>query len=361
MKARRASARLLYDTVNISKDIAPFLKSLTFSDNFEQADDLQVTLADPSGLWRTDWYPTKGAALEATILQSDWDEPGDTAELYCGQFFIDEITAQGPDETVTIKARSVPVGTKEEAAGGEIMRRDKNRTWENTTLKTIAAQIADEAKLELHFKLAEDILYKSRKQEKMSDLAFLQRLGYEDGGDFRVKVSDKKLVIASAAELEKDPPVAAAERAAKEDAARVVGSTVKGQISSWSFTSSANQQYRACTVSYYDAEAKQTYRATVQADDQETGQTLILCQRAESQADAERIARARLRQATMGVVKGDLAMIGDIRMVAGVNIDVKGFGMFDGKYFIDSATHTVDGSGGYKTSLRIHRGQEAKK
>ena len=32
MKARRASVRLLYDTVNISKDIAPFVKSLTFSD-----------------------------------------------------------------------------------------------------------------------------------------------------------------------------------------------------------------------------------------------------------------------------------------------------------------------------------------
>lgn len=32
MKARRASVQLLYDTVNISRDIAPFLKSLTFSD-----------------------------------------------------------------------------------------------------------------------------------------------------------------------------------------------------------------------------------------------------------------------------------------------------------------------------------------
>ena len=104
--ARRAALKLLYDSKDISEDLAPFLKSFSFTDSFEAADDLQITLADPMALWRNGWFPDKGATLKATLHVADWTDEGDTAELYCGQFFIDEITAQGPESTVTIKARS---------------------------------------------------------------------------------------------------------------------------------------------------------------------------------------------------------------------------------------------------------------
>lgn len=49
-------------------------------------------------------------------------------------------------------------------------------------------------------------------------------------------------------------------------------------------------------------------------------------------------------------------MMGDVRMAAGVNIQVEGFGVFDGKFFIDSAVHSLDGNGGYRTTIQIHRG-----
>ena len=344
MNARRASVKLLYDSVNISKDIAPYLKALTFTDNFEAADDLQITLADREGLWKTDWFPSKGATLRATLLVHDWNAEGDEAELYCGQFFIDEITVAGPESTVTIKARSTPVGTKKQAAGGDAMRTKKTRAWEATTLKTIAAQIAAEANVKLYFQLSQDISY--------------NRLGWEDGGDFRVKLTDKKLIIASQADLEK---TASAVTVKPPDGKGNDGGSVAaapGRLSSWNLTTSANTQYRACKVSWYDARKKKTYSSTVQAETQETGQTLVINQRCESQADAQRIARARLRTANMNTVKGSLSMIGDVRMSAGLNIDLEGFGVFDGKYFIDTATHTVDGSGGYTTALSVHRGKE---
>lgn len=355
--ARRASLRLLYDSKDISADLAPYLKSFSFTDNFEAADDLQITLADPMALWRNGWFPDKGATLKATLRVADWTDEGDTAELYCGQFFIDEITAQGPESTVTIKARSTPVGSKKESSGGDAMRTKKTRAWEATTLKTIATQIAAEANVKLYFQLAQDISYQRRDQKEQSDLAFLQRLGWEDGGDFRVKLTDKKLIIASQADLEK--AASAAKVKPPESSAKTIASAtdMAARLNTWSFTTSANRQYRACKVSWYDARKKKTYSATVQAGTQETGQTLVLNQRCESQADAERIARSRLRSANMATVKGSLTMIGDVRMSAGLNIDLEGFGVFDGKYFIDTATHTVDG-GGYKTSLQIHRGKD---
>ena len=51
--------------------------------------------------------------------------------------------------------------------------------------------------------------------------------------------------------------------------------------------------------------------------------------------------------------------MGDLRFVGGSNIEIKGFGLFDGKYVIDKATHTI--SGGYTTKLDLSMGKEAKK
>ena len=138
----------------------------------------------------------QGATLKATLRVADWTDEGDTAELYCGQFFIDEIKAQGPESTVTIKARSTPVGSKKESSGGDAMRTKKTRAWEATTLKTIAAQIAAEANVKLYFQLAQDISYQRRDQKEQSDLAFLPRLGWEDGGD---------IVLQAAGNIHLDP------------------------------------------------------------------------------------------------------------------------------------------------------------
>ena len=48
-------------------------------------------------------------------------------------------------------------------------------------------------------------------------------------------------------------------------------------------------------------------------------------------------------------------MPGSVVMSAGNNIEVNGFGVFDGVYQIDRATHTLN-SGGYRTDISIHRG-----
>ena len=49
----------------------------------------------------------------------------------------------------------------------------------------------------------------------------------------------------------------------------------------------------------------------------------------------------RLRAANKGEITGKMKMPGDPRMVAGVNIQLKGFGDFDGKYSIDKSTHKI--------------------
>ena len=274
MKARRARLELLYDSADISADVAPFLRSLTFTDNFNSADDLQITLADVQGLWRGDWFPSKGARLTATIFVSDWNAVGDEAELYCGVFFVDEVTAQGPEATVTVKARSVMV-TDANGPGSGIQKQLKTRAWENTTLKTVAAQIAKESGLTLHFQLSEDISYGRRDQLERSDLGFLEWLG--DEGGFCVKVSDKKLIICSRGDLEAASPTGTVQRLGSQKKAAfktLSGTTGMSEVSSWTFSSSAGTQYKDCTVSWYDPAKKTTYRATASTDAVDSGQSL---------------------------------------------------------------------------------------
>ena len=69
--ARRAKVKLLYDGVDISADISPYLLSFSYVDNAHgKADDIQVTLQDRERRWREPWYPKKGSVLDITVSES---------------------------------------------------------------------------------------------------------------------------------------------------------------------------------------------------------------------------------------------------------------------------------------------------
>lgn len=54
--ARRAAVEVAFDGVNITKSIAPYLLSLTYTDSEEgEADDLQLKLQDRDGIWQEKW------------------------------------------------------------------------------------------------------------------------------------------------------------------------------------------------------------------------------------------------------------------------------------------------------------------
>lgn len=54
--ARHAECTVEFDGVDITSSIKPYLLSLTFTDNEEDAsDDLQIKLQDREGVWMTDW------------------------------------------------------------------------------------------------------------------------------------------------------------------------------------------------------------------------------------------------------------------------------------------------------------------
>lgn len=104
-------------------------------------------------------------------------------------------------------------------------------------------------------------------------------------------------------------------------------------------------------------EIKTTYEATYKAPDAEkdgSGQVLEVNEKVSSNAEALTLAKKRLREKNSQEFKASFNLAGDARLVAGVTVKVEGFGAFDGKYIIETASHTISSSG-YKTNITLRR------
>ena len=67
--ARYAEVSLIYEGKNISRDIAPYMVSFSYTDNSaDKADDISLTLEDRERLWCSDWFPSKGDTIKASII-----------------------------------------------------------------------------------------------------------------------------------------------------------------------------------------------------------------------------------------------------------------------------------------------------
>ena len=55
-QARRTAVEIKFAGADVTKDIKPYLLSVTYTDNEEDAaDDLQIRIQDRDGVWLTSW------------------------------------------------------------------------------------------------------------------------------------------------------------------------------------------------------------------------------------------------------------------------------------------------------------------
>ena len=115
-RARRTAVQVIFDGADITKDITPYLLSLTYTDSEEdESDSLQIQLQDRDGLWIENWL---GKAVEASaasklsmsavIIPENWGSGG--GALPTGSFELDSVDAQGPPFTVSIRGSSLAYG-----------------------------------------------------------------------------------------------------------------------------------------------------------------------------------------------------------------------------------------------------------
>lgn len=353
----RTRLRLLFTEAgkDVTAHLEPDLLSFTYDDKeTNEADEISLTLKDPTGRWASTWKPEGGEVVKAYIANGSTTIKG--RELYCGKFFVDSLRVSGAPRVFELRAVSVPLNKP-------IRKKLRTRAWEKSDLKRIASTIAKEASIFLFFDAEENPSYDRQDQTKESDLKFLSRLCEEAG--LSIKVTDDRLVIFDQASYEKKSSVRTL----------TLGSS---PILSWDFESQQSETYKSCTVTYRDPKQKKASSAGgynmdlerieskkapnpavmtytyVDPEADENGQEYALKKRAKSLSEAKRLAKAKLRQLNLRRVTGSLTLVGDVTLVAGVVVTCQGFGSFDGRFIVETAQHAV-GSSGYTTSLSLRR------
>ncbi|MCM1165682.1 MAG: contractile injection system protein, VgrG/Pvc8 family [Ruminococcus sp.] len=275
-----------------------------------------------------------GAEIAAVIVQKNWESDGKDKVLDCGIFEIDSLDASGPPGQASIKATSLP-------HTANIRNEKKSRAWENVKLSTIASEIAQKNNMKCMFESAYDPYYTRREQVQISDIVFLQGLCKDAG--ISLKASARFLILFDAADYEKKDAVRAIKRGSAD-------------IKSYRFSASANDtKYSKCHVIYTNPQNNQTIEYTYTPRDSDTsGQVLEINEKVNTREEARQLAMKRLRQKNKSECSAEFSLVGDTALVAGVNVEVEGFGMFDEKYIIETATHNVTASG-YTTQIKLRR------
>ncbi|MCR9267469.1 MAG: hypothetical protein NXI03_07845, partial [Alphaproteobacteria bacterium] len=89
---------LVYEGVDISADIAPFVIRVTYSDQAHgESDEIEVELEDRDHRWINGWYPAKGDRI---TLHLGYDgQP----LMPCGDFEVDDVEWEAPPDIVRLK------------------------------------------------------------------------------------------------------------------------------------------------------------------------------------------------------------------------------------------------------------------
>ena len=281
----------------------------------------------------TPQYKNKGLRIQVVFVRENWNSDGRDKVLDTGECALDDISCDGPPNVLTLKATSLPSDTA-------TAQTQKSQAWEAYYLSRIAQEIAGRAGMECMYESDTDPYYDRVEQVKQSDIAFLSTLCHSTG--ISLKVTANTLVLFDQAKYEAAEPV-------------ITISPGCGYTKYKVKTGQCDTQYGACKIAYTDPVSKATYIGTYKDPEAESdAQVLTLNMRVSSNAEAEALAKKMLRLKNKFERKCDFTFPGNPDLVAGVTAKLKGWGMFDGKYIIAKAVHSLDSSG-YTTKITLRR------
>jgi phage protein D len=357
LSARYANGSLVVGGIDLLLGLASqSILGFAFTDNTsDQADDLTIQIADPDRTWMQIYLPKKGIECSATIQVYNWLTLGDSRSIDCGIFWIDQIDCNGPPNVITVQAVSIPISSG-------IKNEKRWRGWEGTSLQLIASQIATENGLTLVWDTPQMPKLERVDEVGSPDLEFLRDKVKESSLSLSVKRG--QLVIFSEEEYE----------------ARAAVYTINygtSNILGYAFSSKLNDTYKEAEVAYVSPKTGEYLKEGFSAPNPPEGTNAIdrSSERVEEEgeggggaelrdftgpinagssgsADAKRKAKANLREKNKKEKMCEMVVFGNPDYRSGLNVQLSGFGIFDGKWFIYSSSHEIS-ENGYTTQLSM--------
>ena len=335
------------EAVDISEDISRYFLSMDYSEAMSgEADDLTITLEDRIQIWLESWLPEdEGNMLDVTvhILNRISLSDGETV-VHLGKFELDELTIEGMPSTVKLKGVSI-IGE------GSLRSERKNQTWEKITLRKIASDIAARNKLKLLFDSDEDPEQDHIEQADQSDLEFLNKLCKSNG--LSLKVTPDQLIIFDDYKYEtKEAMITVFKPGIEASGGKDIWLR---WLENYTFRNKTRDTYTSCEVKTQKGKKKEVIEGKfVDPNGKKGGRVLKISHQVKDEAEAQRLAKKKLREKNKEKTTGSFSTIGNFNLSAGVTIDLKNFGKFDGKYIIVKVNHTIS-SNDFKTGVEIRK------
>lgn len=310
----------MYEGTEISKYIEKDSLSFTYTDRAHgAADDVSIMINDDTLKWLNNWFPESGDYIKPIIKYENWRKDGERLELDCGEFLIDEPMYSGPPYQIDIKGNSMP-------ANSGFKTDKKTKAWHNITFEMLAKEIANNSGLKLFFDSQYNPKLSSVLQDNEPDSKFL--LDQCEKYGFGFKISNRTIIIYSIAEYEEKKPVATIKRSAGNVVSFTLGK---------SLTSTA---YSAVKARYKDSNGKNKW--FIYGDtSSEDAKIYRIEEIAEDYHTAERMTLAKYKELNKNEFKASFTVFANPDLIAASCVMLEDFGVFDGKYFIDNATHNV--------------------
>lgn len=332
METMRSKLIIEYNGVDATDIIANDCDSFTWKDNATgTADTLTLNLSNTGQKWMNGFYPSDQDTFKAWIRMSEWAADYKQGELYCGCFMVDSLKYSGFPETLQLSGISTPINS-------DFNVKQKSKSWSKTTLRTILGDIAKNAGIELVFD-ASDVSIDSVNQTGKTDLAFAYSICSEYG--LSTKLYNKKIVVYDQTKYE------------SAEARYDIKHAQLGGNESYSITNQVTNLYDSVKIQYTDGKKGNTLTYEYVIPGKPGNRQMFITTKAESYADAEKKAKAALRENIRNSRKITIKMMGSAKYMATDCFNLVGFGKLDGKYFIDSVTHQKSGAK-YTVSITAH-------
>lgn len=332
MLTRHAGVNVWIAGKNVTGDISNFIRSVSCEVVMDgETDTCQLEMEDRKRLFIGDWMPKKGDKIKIEFWRESWQGDGQITTLDFGDFEIDEVTYEYPPAVIKVKGNSVP-------SNSELRQVDESKSWENVKLSRIAQDIADAAGVELFYDASEDPEIKRAEQAESSRLAFLKKLCADNG--LALKFFDYLLIIFGEEKYEQQEPVS-------------VLDYDLSVIKRFSATATLTEVYKAAEVKYKDGKTDELYTGRFDDPTKTDGKILKINQKVSDKAEAEKLAKKKLREKNKKENTLSLTVVGRFDYMAGSVVELKNHGYFSGRYIIERATHKI--GSGYEVSLELRK------
>jgi len=311
---------IIYEGINVSKDFAPYLESITFKEYLEnKAAELELVFTNAEQYFLNDWYPGIDDKITAKIGYKE------SQVINAGVFFVDDVTLSGGRSGDVCSFRAI-------SAYGRSIHSDEQR--KNQEAKPISTLVNAEAS-RLGYTAKGDLTGTWSGIQKGTGLQFIQQIARETGRIMKVEGTD---LVFTKREVIKTGPI--------------VGTIKKADVIDYSVTDKAAGRITKCTVKCWDKTNKQLITGEYDAGIKGGGSRTIW-ENVDDAAAAKERAKNYVEDWNKSGMRIEITIPGNVRYRAGVRVTLEGFGRFSKTWYVDDASHSISKSQGYTTKLNI--------